>query len=350
MTMNNFFEILAVWYAENKRELPWRNQEDPYKIWISEIILQQTRIDQGWNYYLRFIERFPDVFSLANASEDEVLKYWQGLGYYSRARNLHQGAKFIVFTYNGIFPNEYDKIKQIKGIGDYTAAAIASFAFKLPFPAIDGNAYRVLARIFGVSTPIDTIQGKKEFKLLAERLIDKKQPDIFNQAIMDFGATWCKPKNPNCNYCPFENICFAQIHHLQDSLPVKEKKIQLKIRYFYYFNIIDNGFTYIHKRSAKDIWAGLYEFPLIECEQKYDISKIVELQYFKNYFLDSQFVIKKVFQPIKHQLTHQTIIAQFIEVEIINGNFSSQSQFLKIKKEDLSNYPISRLMELGVRD
>lgn len=261
--MEEFSKILEEWYASNGRSnLPWRGISDPYLIWISEIILQQTRVEQGRDYYLQFIERFPDVFSLAEAEEDEVLKLWQGLGYYSRARNLHAAAKTVVAA--GAFPETYEGVRTLKGIGDYTAAAVCSFAYQLPYPVVDGNVYRVLSRIFGIETPIDTQEGKKKFIALAKDLLDKGHPDIYNSAIMDFGAIQCTPKSPDCMFCPFTEICIAFRSGRVQELPVKSKKMPVKNRYFVYVYIEDAQHLLLRRRPKGDIWQGLYEPYLME--------------------------------------------------------------------------------------
>ncbi|MCW8941497.1 MAG: A/G-specific adenine glycosylase, partial [Flavobacteriales bacterium] len=236
-----FSQKLISWYKNNKRDLPWRNTINPYKIWLSEIILQQTRVNQGLSYYYKFIEHYPSVKDLANASEQEVLKLWQGLGYYSRARNLHATARIITENYDGIFPVDYKKILSLKGVGEYTAAAITSFAYNQPYPVVDGNVFRVLARIYGVDTPIDTPEGKKTFNGLANKLIDKKQAATYNQAIMEFGALVCTPKNPECENCIFNNICAALINQQIELLPLKSKKIKQTNRYFNYLIIETNN-------------------------------------------------------------------------------------------------------------
>lgn len=343
--MQNFSKILLNWYRQNKRELPWRDEPDPYKIWISEIILQQTRIAQGWDYYLRFVERFPSVDSLAAASEDEVLKYWQGLGYYSRARNLHAGAKYIMKTHKGIFPDNQADILKIKGVGDYTAAAIASFAFQLPFPAVDGNVFRVLTRIFGIDTPIDTSAGKKEITKLATQLIDNQYPGIFNQALMDFGSLQCTPTAPQCDDCCFSHSCIAKKQNLTALLPVKLQKINIKTRYFYYLHLIEKEKTYICKRSAKDIWQGLYEFPLIESEKALSQEEILSHACTLELLRSCQWIVEKVSPMCKHQLTHQTIFGQQIEIQINNGNPHIGKNVFSIATKDLPQYPVSRLME-----
>src|ERR1035437_3971325 len=235
--MPDFHKILTLWYQQNKRDLPWRMNNDPYSVWVSEIILQQTRIDQGTAYYLRFIRRFPDIESLANSSEEEVLKMWQGLGYYSRARNMHHAARQIMTEFNGRFPDSYNIIRTLKGVGDYTAAAIASISFGSENVVIDGNVYRVLSRIFGIATPIDTTNGKKEFSILAHSLLDKQNPGIFNEALMEFGALQCVPRNPLCIQCPFQDRCVALKNNQIDQFPVKSKQPKQKNRYFNYLFI-----------------------------------------------------------------------------------------------------------------
>lgn len=238
-SMNIFSGTLLDWYAENKRDLPWRNTTDPYLIWISEIILQQTRVAQGYEYFLRFIKRFPDVVSLAAASEDEVMKYWQGLGYYSRARNLHAAAKSM----KGTFPKTYAEVRALKGVGDYTAAAICSFAYDMPYAAVDGNVYRVLSRYFGIDVPIDSTEGKKTFTALAGEVFDKSRPADYNQAIMDFGAVQCTPQSPNCLFCPLSGSCRALSEGKVQQLPVKQHRTKTTSRYFNY--IFTHGRAYL---------------------------------------------------------------------------------------------------------
>jgi len=252
------------WYLLNKRDLPWRETKDPYAIWLSEVILQQTRVDQGLSYYHRFLTAFPKVKDLADAEEFEVMKLWQGLGYYSRARNLHSTAKSIVEKHGGVFPNRYEDIIALKGIGPYTAAAIASFAFGLPFATVDGNVYRILSRIFGLEIPIDSTEGKKQFAELGNELLDNTQPGLFNQAMMELGALVCNPKNPQCNICPFKKDCKAKALDLIDVLPVKEKKVKVKERVFHYLVMSDEKSVVMKCRGAGDIWQGLFDFPVIE--------------------------------------------------------------------------------------
>ncbi len=260
-----FYKTLSNWYSDNKRDLPWRRTVDPYKIWLSEIILQQTQVKQGLPYYMAFLDKFPTVSHLAEADESEVLKLWQGLGYYSRARNLHASAKYIAFELGGKFPDNYNSLLKLKGVGDYTASAIASICFNEVTAVVDGNVYRVLARYFNIDTPINSSKGAKEFKLLAQELIDKKDPANFNQAIMEFGATQCKPQNPDCTSCPFQSGCLAFNKGIVGELPVKIKAAKAKRKYFNFLVVIsNNGQTVLEKREGKGIWENLYQFPLIE--------------------------------------------------------------------------------------
>ena len=301
--MQNFSTILEDWYYENGRyDLPWRNVTDPYLIWISEIVLQQTRVVQGMDYYKRFITRFPDVFSLANASEDEVLKQWQGLGYYSRACNLHKSAQIIANL--GEFPKTYEEVRNLKGIGDYTAAAICSFAYKLPFAVVDGNVYRVLSRIFDIDTPIDTTTGKKDYNALANELLDKKNPHIYNSAIMDFGAIQCIPKSPNCLECPFMDKCLAFANNTILERPVKSKKTAVTNRYFVYVYIEDDTHTLLHRRGSGDIWQGLYEPYLMEFNTPPDEKEVLE----NIKALSSEnSCIRIIAKGLKHILTHRKL-------------------------------------------
>jgi len=348
--MISFSKTLLEWYRHNKRELPWRGERDPYKIWVSEVILQQTRIAQGWDYYLRFVERFPSISHLAAASADEVLKYWQGLGYYSRARNLHVGAKYIMEKHQGVFPADPDAMRQIKGVGAYTAAAIASIAFDLPLPAIDGNAYRVLTRLFGIATPIDTSTGKKEIADLAAQLLDTERPGLFNQALMDFGALQCLPASPKCTDCCFSFSCIAKKQNLTALLPVKSQKTRIRTRYFYYLQLRKHGKTCIRQRSAKDIWQGLYEFPLIETEKALSQEEVLAHPYTLNILRDCQWTVEAISPVYKHQLSHQTIFGQSIVVTINKGSPLIEENMLVVADEDVRWYPVSRLMEKVMRE
>jgi A/G-specific adenine glycosylase len=304
-----FSEVLQNWYQRNKRHLPWRNIKDPYKIWLSEVILQQTRVVQGMPYYNKFVEKYPTVVDLANADEKEVLRLWQGLGYYSRARNMHQTAKVIANELNGQFPDTYIGLVKLKGIGPYTAAAIASFAFDEKVAVVDGNVYRVLARIFGVETDISSHEAKKVFGDLANELISNDSPGIHNQAMMEFGATYCTPANPGCMFCIFHYDCEANAKGKQAVLPVKSKKVKVKKRYFDYFVIERDGKLLMDKRGAKDIWEGLYNFYLIESKDE-----LLQIEEIDNDFLQEILpisTIKNISEKYKHVLTHQTIEVRF---------------------------------------
>lgn len=336
-----FYSILIKWYETNKRDLPWRDTCDPYKIWLSEIILQQTRVNQGLSYYLKFIENFPDVVSLANATEEQVLKLWQGLGYYSRARNLHYTAKIIRDKYKGVFPADPEEIAALKGIGEYTTAAISSFAFGIPLAAVDGNVVRVLSRYFNINIPFDTTEGKRVFRELANNYIDKKAPGTYNQAIMEFGAVQCKPVNPDCISCPLNNGCMALATGNVDNLPAKKKQVKLKKRNFNY--LINNNFKkiQIRQRNNKDIWQNLYEFPLIETENKLS-KKQIENKLKTEVSLAANYV---------HKLSHREINANFWLVNDLKPEYlTSSSGFIQTNIDDLQKYPISRLMDRFIKE
>lgn len=314
-----FSKTLTHWYSNNKRNLPWRETKNPYYIWLSEIILQQTQVKQGLPYYEAFVSNYPTVFDLANADESDVLKLWQGLGYYSRARNLHASAKYVVSALGGKFPDNYKDLLKLKGVGDYTASAIASICFNEVAAVVDGNVYRVLSRYFGMDTPINSSQGAKEFKSLAQELIDKKEPAEFNQAIMEFGATQCKPKNPYCNICPFKDGCIAFNKNRIAELPVKIKSAKAKKKYFNFLVFIsEDGKTILEKREGKGIWQNLYQFPLIET------SKSMTGKSFKeeadNYSLLKDLNFEVVLynkEDIVHKLSHQHLYTKFW---VINTN------------------------------
>jgi A/G-specific adenine glycosylase len=315
MSNKAFAKKIIDWYEENKRDLPWRlpsgqtELPDPYKIWLSEIILQQTRVAQGLPYYQNFVKSFPTVFSLAKAPQQEVLRFWQGLGYYSRARNLHACAKMVVEDFGGKFPASYQELVKLKGVGPYTAAAIASIAFKEPVAVVDGNVFRVLARIFGIDKDILSNEGKKFFFEKANELISKEQPDLFNQAMMEFGALHCLPQNPQCNDCIFAKTCVANQQDLQKVLPVKSKKLKVRNRYFYYFVIKLGNKILMKPRGGKDIWQGLYDFYLIETKRNQKTESL----------LNSEKPLKGVkivreSKIYKHILSHQKLMVRFIEV------------------------------------
>ena len=336
--------LLIQWYDENKRILPWRATNDPYKIWVSEVIFQQTRVAQGLNYYLQFVEQFPTVNDLAESSEENVLKVWQGLGYYSRARNLHQGAKAIVDLHKSKLPTSYKEIISIKGIGEYTAAAILSIAYNKPYAVVDGNVYRVLSRLFAIDTPIDTSVGKKQFAKLAQDLIDVSNPAKYNQAIMELGALQCAPVQPLCDSCPLQFLCAANHLNMQSEFPVKSKKVKVRNRYLHYFHIEYEGYTYLNKRIGNDIWKNMYEFPLIETELESDLSDLLVSDSFKSLFGDAEITIHHSAKQFKHVLTHQHIYANFYFVEVEKSDVFLINNFKKIQKEEISLYPISRLI------
>jgi A/G-specific adenine glycosylase len=326
----NFTKSLIEWYLQNKRDLPWRKTQNPYHIWLSEIMLQQTRVAQGTPYYFAFTTAFPTVFDLANASEEAVLKLWQGLGYYSRARNLHKTAQYVAFDLNGIFPDNYISLLDLKGVGEYTAAAIASFSYNEAIPVVDGNVFRVLSRYFDIETDISQVSAKKEFAVLAFELMNKKDPALFNQAIMEFGALQCVPKSPNCEICIFNNSCLALQRKKVNKLPVKLKKTKVRNRYFNYIVYSDEKEqTLIQKRTAKGIWHNLYEFPLIETDQSENFDIVSEL------LSESQFIDNAAisFSEINsesqlHKLSHQHLHIKFWKVKvagIINEGIDCQS-------------------------
>jgi A/G-specific adenine glycosylase len=334
---SNFNLQLFEWHDGLDRYLPWKTTQDPYKIWLSEVILQQTRVAQGTPYYLRFCEAFPTIKDLANASEDKVLRVWQGLGYYSRARNMHATAKYIANHLQGDFPKTYIELIALKGIGHYTAAAIASFAYGLPHAVVDGNVYRVLSRYFGDSIPIDSQDGKNRFKLLAEQLLDRSQPAKWNQAIMDLGAVVCTPKNPFCNQCPLQDQCKAKEENTIELYPVKTKRIQKTTRHFHYLLLKEDGFTFIEKRSGKDIWKGLYQFPLME----YHEGRI--LKDAASWHLDLVSNVDYICSD-KQVLTHQKIIGHFFEVEVSFQELNLPDSYIKVAIDELSNYAFPKII------
>lgn len=337
--MSQFIDIqksLASWYEQNKRELPWRANQDPYSIWLSEIILQQTRIDQGTAYYLKFIDRFPRIEDLAEAEEDEVLKLWQGLGYYSRARNLLYTAKTIQREFNGVFPKNYEEIKNLKGIGPYTASAIASIAFNQPVAAVDGNVSRVISRLFGIHDPINKPRGFKQIQAIADELLDKSNPGQHNQAMMEFGALQCTPKSPACGECILSVHCSALKEATVDQLPKKEGKVKRRSRYFHYI-IVQNGSRIIlNQRTKSDIWQGLFEFPMIETKdsRELEINEIHEQ-------IDGEIELIRVNETTKHVLSHQDIFARFYHVK---AEFKSENKDT-ISIEKLHEYALPRLID-----
>ena len=325
----------------NRRAMPWKGEKDPYKIWLSEIILQQTRVEQGLKYYEKFIAEFPVIGKLAMASDEQVYKLWEGLGYYSRCKNLLDTARKIHHELNGIFPTTYDEIKKLKGIGSYTAAAISSFAYNEPHAVVDGNVQRVIARYFGITTPVDTSSGKLFYQQLAYDLLDKNKAGLYNQAIMDFGATICKPQNPLCKECIHQHECVAFNKGFVSELPVKEKKLQRKIRWLYYFLIEIDDKIYIRKRIEKDIWQNLHEFVLFEAPTQVKASFMKHF-FLKKLFLDEAFEISHVSKLYKQQLTHQYINGQFILLKAKKE--MANPGYILIRKENLKLYAFPKFI------
>lgn len=323
-----FANTIISWFQENGRALPWRETKDPYAIWLSEIILQQTRIAQGWEYWERFMAQYPKVEDLAAASEDDVLRLWQGLGYYSRARNLHAAAKQIVAL--GKFPDTLENIKALKGVGDYTAAAIGSFAFDIPAAVVDGNVYRVLSRYFGIDTPINSTQGKKEFAALAQSLIPASDAAAYNQGMMDFGAIQCTPQSPKCLLCPLAETCVALREGRVEELPVKLKTLKVQTRRLAYIYIRCNGEIAIHRRGEGDIWQGLWE--------PYNVSGLPALPTF-----DAPLVLKA--KDVKHVLTHRILLTDFYLLETKKRPLLPDD-YIWIKESEISEYGIPRLIEI----
>ena len=335
---------LLNWYNENKRDMPWRETSDPYLIWVSEVILQQTRVAQGWDYYVRFTRRFPTVQSLASASEEEVLMEWQGLGYYSRARNMHAAARDIMDRFNGEFPTRYNDILSLKGIGEYTASAISSIAFNEPHAAVDGNVLRVIARLFAIADPVGASKGKKAVTGIARSLLPLDNPAAFNQAIMDFGSLVCTPAQPKCDECPLQDYCMGYSLKRPTDFPVSAKKKEPRKRYFHYFHILHNGSTYITRRVKQDIWKNLYEFPLVETSGHEGLDHLLESPAFKELFAGIPILPVDPPSTFKHVLSHQLIHASFYRV-VLSGKtaFNPPGELLKIKRDQLGLYPIARL-------
>jgi len=326
--MASFAETLISWYDDHKRDLPWRGETDPYKIWVSEIILQQTRVQQGWDYYHRFLDNFPNVKTLAEADEEKVLKVWQGLGYYSRARNMHAAARKIMAEHHGIFPQTYDKIRSLKGIGNYTAAAIASIAFHLPYPAVDGNVIRIVSRIFGICDDVTQPTVLKRITAICETEIDPAQPGVFNQAAMDFGAMQCVPRNPKCDGCPFQSNCYAFKNNLTDTLPIKKKKGESKHRFFHFTIYLSDNQTIIEKRTSSDIWKNMYQFPLTETDSEKWPEKPV-------------FVTREV-------LSHQIIHAAYYVKNVKKLPKTAENQSV-IDFDEIEKLPMPKIMTLFLK-
>ncbi len=337
-----FAEQIISWYLKHKRNLPWRSTEDPYTIWLSEIILQQTRVAQGLPYYHKFVTEFPTIQHLADAPADTVLRLWQGLGYYSRARNLHACAKIIVSEYGGIFPGSYQELLQLKGIGAYTAAAIASFAYNETVPVVDGNVYRVLSRVFGIKNDILSSKGQKIFRELAASLVPEGKANVYNQAIMEFGALQCTPAKPACLLCPLSTMCYAFQHGQQKRLPVKLKKTKMKHRFFHYVVVRQGDYLLMKQRMGKDIWTGLYDFYLIEGQKDISIEELTEKNDVLLQLIKQKKVSVEVPNTYKHQLTHQRLQVKFIVFnlqEALPDDISEQMQVKLYSFEDVRKLP-----------
>lgn len=340
--MTEFSARLLDWYAEHGRDLPWRHTREPYLIWLSEVILQQTRVEFGRAYYERFVERFPTVRDLAMSSEEEVLKLWQGLGYYSRARNLHQAARAVVEKFGGEFPRSYEQVLQLKGVGDYTGAAICAFAYDAPCAVVDGNVYRVLSRLYDEATPIDTTCGKKLFRELALTTMGKAQPSLYNQAIMDFGALQCTPTPSSCDLCPVMEMCLAKRNGTITERPVKQKSIQQRERWFNYLHLTCGDLTLLRQRGAGDIWQGLHEFPLIETAEEVDFKQLVTMPEVKD-LLPSDFLLKGLKRLPPYHLTHQLLHATVWRLEV--KAFTETTSKWAIPSDRLAEKAIPRLLD-----
>ena len=352
MTITN---VIADWYLENARKLPWRETKDPYKIWLSEVILQQTQIKQGLPYYMSFVDRYPTVYDLAQAREEEVLKLWQGLGYYSRARNLLKAAQKVVKQFDGVFPKNYKTLLTLPGVGDYTASAVASICYEEPVAVLDGNVFRVLARYYGIDTPINSTEGRKLFKQRAEQILDKKQPGEHNQGVMEFGALQCSPKSPNCQICPLKETCFAFQNGRVSTLPVKLKKVKIRKRYLNYlvFSTPEEDLI-IRKRSKKGIWQNLYEFPLIESTRIMSAKTLSDTEEMKAI----EYIMEKT--PVafyskekKHQLTHQILYIKFWLISVSQEDalkMAADKGYKIVSNEMIHDFPVPVVIQNFLED
>lgn len=344
INIEEYRRILINWYQENKRDLPWRHTKDPYKIWLSEIILQQTRVAQGMSYYHAFVESYPDISQLAEASQDEVLSLWKGLGYYSRARNLHTTARHIMSAYNGTFPKEYKEVLSLKGVGKYTAAAICSFAYRQNHAVVDGNVIRVISRLYGITDAVDASQTLRYIDNLAQTLIDPTQPDTYNQAIMEFGALQCVPSNPDCASCVLSDQCVAYNDQLVQEIPYKAKKIKRKSRYFHYLVISDEKQIVLNQRKQKDIWQGLYELPLIEKPDKgkivkAHISEQMTLIGFDDYHIEGES------QLLLQKLTHRDIHVKFYHLSVSDIQGVTNDTYFLVDQKKVSTFALPKVID-----
>lgn len=341
-----FSRRIIQWYEGNKRDLPWRRTKDPYRIWISEIILQQTRVDQGLNYYLRFLEKFPDIETLALAEEEDVMKAWQGLGYYSRARNLHESAKTIYNVHDAVFPSSYEEIRQLKGIGDYSASAISSIAYGEPHPVIDGNVMRLVARFAGITEPVKSTVGTKKVRAFLDEHFDRDLPGVFNQAAMEMGAMVCKPRQPLCDQCPLNDLCYALKHDQVNILPVMNKPNKPQVRYLNYLVILSGDgpgrSLWMRKRTGEDIWKNLYDFPVVEADRELSPEEIRKSEEWKKITgnFSPHIVQEKILAP--YLLSHRELRVKFFIVE--SSDYFHQN-FIKVPLSDIYNYPVPRLIE-----
>ena len=333
-------DILLSWFAREGRDLPWRRTRDPYRIWLSEVILQQTRVAQGLEYYLRFTERFPDIAALATTPEDEVLKLWQGLGYYSRARNLHAAARQVMSRFGGVFPVTYEGVRALPGVGDYTAAAVCSIVYDAPCAVLDGNVYRVLARLFDIGIPIDTTAGKRTFAELAQLQLDTSRPGLYNQAIMDFGAIQCTPASPRCEACPLSENCLALAAGTVADRPVKRGRAKVRDRWFNYLHVTCGGQTLLHRRGGGDIWQGLYEFPLIETDKAADFAELAATAAFRELLGNGRWHLRRSVTMPGHQLSHQLLHAVFHRIEC-----DAMPAFPSVETAALGGYALPRLID-----
>lgn len=342
---SEFAQTLLRWNKlDNSRQMPWKGEKDPYKVWLSEIILQQTRVEQGLAYYNAFIKKFSNIKKLAAAPDDTVFKLWEGLGYYSRCRNLLATARYISKEKDGVFPNTYEEIVQLKGVGPYTAAAIASFVYNLPYAVVDGNVFRVLSRVFGIDTPIDTTAGKKYFTQLANQLLPVKQAGIYNQALMDFGAVVCKPAAPLCETCPFNTSCIALKNKVVNLLPVKEKKLLQKKRFFYFMALQQEGKTYIEQRTGKDIWKDLYQYPLVETPEAQPVATVIKTAKAAG-IIPAGAQLIHASGPVKQQLTHQQVHGMLVWVKVPAG-YKAPATYIAVTPQKVQQYAFPKLIHL----
>ncbi|MEG1405404.1 MAG: A/G-specific adenine glycosylase [Alistipes sp.] len=342
--MSPIAPILLDWYALHGRDLPWRTTRDPYRIWISEVILQQTRVAQGLAYYERFTEHFADVAALAAAPQDEVMKLWQGLGYYSRARNLHAAAQQVVEQFGGAFPSTYAEVRSLRGVGEYTAAAICSAAWNLPYAVVDGNVCRVLARLFDLAEPIDTAAGRKALAELAQSLLDEHHAASYNQAIMDFGATLCTPSQPRCAECPFGVSCLARAMGTVAQRPVKQGRTLVRDRYLNYLHITLGDHTFLHRREGGDIWQGLYEFPMIESPRTMDFVELSATEEFRAWLGAGAWQLMRTTVLPRHQLSHQTLHAVVHQLTIAEAS-SRLAECRSVPVAEVGDYAVPRLID-----